>query len=129
VGFVSLSLLGFVSSKSLALSALRIRRCCCCGGVEAMVTDKKHVLAETKRLGNELLQSRAYKNNVLLLLSCWQHHAAALHVLLLRQQRSHRSQKRFIACRLSLSPSFVQGIFLLLPRRNPLRICSREVEL
>jgi hypothetical protein len=34
-----------------------------------MVTDKKHVLAETKRLGNELLHSRAYKYNVLLLLS------------------------------------------------------------
>ncbi len=38
-------------------------------GVEAMVTDKKQVLAETKRLGNELLQSRAHKSNALLLLS------------------------------------------------------------
>ncbi|CAK9213613.1 unnamed protein product [Sphagnum troendelagicum] len=34
-----------------------------------MVTDKKHVLAETKRLGNELLQSEAYKSNALFLLS------------------------------------------------------------
>ncbi len=34
-----------------------------------MVTDKKHVLAETKRLGKELLESRAYKSNALLLLS------------------------------------------------------------
>jgi hypothetical protein len=51
------------------LCALRIRRCCCCGGVEALVADKKHVLAETKRLGNELLQSSAYKSNALLLLS------------------------------------------------------------
>ncbi len=33
-----------------------------------MVTDKKHVLAETKRLGKELLESRAYKSNALLLL-------------------------------------------------------------
>jgi len=57
------------SSKFLALCALRIRRCCCCGGVETMLTDKKHVLAETKRLGIELLQSRAYKSHALLLLS------------------------------------------------------------
>jgi hypothetical protein len=28
-----------------------------------------------------------------------------------------------------LSPSFVQRSFLLLPRRKPLRMCSREVEL
>jgi len=48
---------------------VRIRRCCCCKGVEAMVIDKKHVLVETKRLENELLQSRAYKSHALLLLS------------------------------------------------------------
>ncbi len=41
----------------------------CCAGVVAMVANKKRILAETKRLGEELLQSRAYVNNAPLLLS------------------------------------------------------------
>jgi hypothetical protein len=41
----------------------------CCAGVVAMVANRKRILAETKRLGKELLQSRAYVNNAPLLLS------------------------------------------------------------
>jgi hypothetical protein len=40
---------------------------------------------------------------------------------------AHRSAS--LLAGFSLSPSFVQGSFLLLPRRKPLRMCSRGFEL
>ncbi len=94
-----------------------------------MVTDKKHVLAETKRLSNELLQSRAYKSNALFLLSMLAASCSSSTCATTSATAVSSLTEALHCLQAFLVPFIHSGKFQAASKKKALRMCSRVVEL